>query len=35
MKTSADEEIPKVDIKGPEVSNDIIDSVSRLFGGDK
>jgi hypothetical protein len=35
MKTSADEEIPKVDTNGPEVSNDIIDSVSRLFGGDK
>jgi hypothetical protein len=35
MKTSADEEIPKVDIKEPEVSKDIVDSVSRLFGGDK
>ncbi len=35
MKTSADEEIPKVDIQEPEVSKDIVDSVSRLFGGDK
>ncbi|MGC8602145.1 MAG: hypothetical protein ACP5VS_00485 [Desulfomonilaceae bacterium] len=35
IKTSADEEIPKVDIKEPEVSKDIVDSVSRLFGGRK
>jgi hypothetical protein len=35
MKSSADEEIPKVDIPVAEVSRDIVDSVSRMFGGDK
>ena len=34
MKSSADEEIPKVDIPVAEVSRDIVDSVSRMFGGD-
>ena len=35
MKSSADEEIPKITVQESEVSKDIVESVSRLFGGDK